>query len=199
MVHNGMWKRSLISAAALMFIITACAGQRTKPASQAGTKPAQGQAADHKEVPLAKHYRHIVVADFTATPQIVKDYPEALNDSLKNLVWALENNKAFKSVARRKSGMKYPPACLLVQVHVPDMRIVSGAARIWGGAFAGSSYMELDVRLIDAATKRIVRKKHLSSSNNAWAASWVGGSSDRSLPSDMGKMVAAYIDSILKK
>jgi Domain of unknown function (DUF4410) len=198
MMYERIWKRSLILVVAL-FLITACAGQQAKPTSQAETKSANGQVANHQEPPLDRHYSNIVVADFTATPQVMKDYPEALNESLKNLVWSLENNKAFKSVGRQKPGMKYPHACLLVQANVSDMRVVSNAARIWGGAFAGSSYMEIDVKLIDAATRTVVRKKHLSSSNNAWAASWVGGSSDRSMPSDMGKIIAAYIDSILKK
>jgi hypothetical protein len=198
MAYRGIWKRSLFLLVAL-FSITACAGQQAKPSGQAETKSANGQAVVHQEPPLSKHYSHIVVAEFTATPQIMKDYREALDDSLKNLVWSLENNKAFKSVARSKSGMKYPRGSLLVQTTVSDMRLVSNAARIWGGAFAGKSYMNLDVKLIDATTQSVVREKHLSSSNNAWAAAWVGGSSDRSLPSDMGKIVAAYIDSILKK
>jgi hypothetical protein len=33
-------------------------------------------------------------------------------------------------------------------------------------------------------------KKKLSSANNPWAAAWVGGASDNSLPADTGKMLA---------
>jgi hypothetical protein len=51
--------------------------------------------------------------------------------------------------------------------------------------------------IIDAVTKKEVRKKELNSSNNAWAAAWVMGSSDRSLPSDMGKIIAEYILSVV--
>jgi hypothetical protein len=67
---------------------------------------------------------------------------------------------------------------------------------MWGGAFAGSSEMILKMKLIDASTGVVVREKELSTSNNLWAASWSGGSSDRSLPIDLGRMVADYLVSI---
>jgi hypothetical protein len=67
---------------------------------------------------------------------------------------------------------------------------------MWGGAFAGSSEVILKMKLIDASTGVVVREKELSTSNNPWAASWSGGSSDRSLPTDLGMMVAEYLVSI---
>ena len=191
MICKRNWKGAWFITLALLFLITACGGQQAQPESQAATQPA--------DPPLAKKYLNIVVPDFTATPEIKKDYPDALNECQANLVWALENQKTFKNVARAKSGMKYPAGSLLVQANVADMRIVHGAARFWGGAFAGSSYMNLDLKLIDATTNKVVREKTISSANNAWAAAWVGGSSDRTLPADMGKMVAGYIGSVIPK
>ena len=115
------------------------------------------------------------------------------------MVWTLENKKTFASVAREKASMKYQPGTLMVKANVSDIRIVHGAARFWGGAFAGSSFMNIDLKLVDAATGKVVREKHIDSSNNAWAASWTGGSSDRSLPADMGKIIAEYVCSIMPK
>lgn len=183
------WKSTLVLVFAVLFLITACGGQQAKPET--------GQAEQEQEQPLALKYRNVVVSDFTTTQQIQNDYPDAVNQCQANLVWALENKKLFESVVRNKSGLKYPAGCLLVQASVPDMRIVHGAARFWGGAFAGSSYMNVDLKLIDAATQKVVREKQISSANNAWAAAWVGGSTDQSLPSDMGKILAEYIGSII--
>jgi len=70
------------------------------------------------------------------------------------------------------------------------MRLVSTGERIWGGAFAGSSYMNLDVSFINAGSNKEVRNKEMSSATNAWAAAWTSGSSDRSLPADMGRIIA---------
>ncbi len=44
-----------------------------------------------------------------------------------------------------------------------------------------------------------LRDKKLSSANNPWAAAWVGGSSDHSLPADVGRMIAEYLQSVMPK
>lgn len=189
MICNRKSTSALVIFLSLLFLITACGGQQAKPETQA--------AAQQPDPPLATKYQNIVVRDLAATPEIEKDYQEALKECQANLIGELANQKKFKSVALATSGKKCPPRTLLVQTRVSDIHIVHGAARFWAGAFAGSSYMNLDLKLTDAATGKVVREKTISSSNNAWAAAWVGGSSDRTLPSDMGKIVAGYIGSIV--
>jgi hypothetical protein len=191
MICNRKSKAALVVAIlSALFLITACGGQQAKPDNQAADQQQQ-------DPPLAKKYQNIVVGEFAASPEIKKDYAEALDECQANMVWALENQKAFKSVARAKTDMRYPPQSLLVQTDVSDLHIVHGAARFWAGAFAGKSYMNLNLKLTDAATGKVVREKAISSSNNAWAAAWVGGSSDRTLPADMGKIAAGYIGSVM--
>jgi hypothetical protein len=189
----GKWKSKsfLVVILAMLFLATACGGQPAKPEKQAADQP--------PDPPLTRKYQHIVVRGVTAAPEIEKDYSDALKECQANLLSSLETQKAFKSVALAKSGKKYPAHSLLIQTRVSDIHIVHGAARFWAGAFAGSSYMNLDLKLMDATTGKIVREKEISSSNNAWAAAWVGGSSDRTLPADMGKIVAGYVGSIMPK
>ena len=191
MICKRNWKRTLLMAFSLLFLIAGCGGQQAKQDSQEAPQP--------QDPPLAKKYVNIVIPDITSTPEVKKDYPDALDECRSSLVRTLKDQKMFKNVTQAKSGKKYPAGSLLVQANVSDMRIVHGAARFWGGAFAGSSYMNMGVKLIDAATGKVVREKTISSANNAWAAAWVGGSSDRTLPADMGKMVAGYIASIIPK
>jgi Domain of unknown function (DUF4410) len=191
MVCNWKSKSILVVILSTLFLITACGGQQAKQDNQA--------AAQVPDPPLAKKYQHLIVRDVTATPEIEKDYAAALKDCQTNMITELKNKKAFNTVALAGSAKKYPSRSLLVQTRVADIHIVHGAARFWGGAFAGSSFMNLDLKLTDAATGKVVREKKISSSNNAWAAAWVGGSSDRTLPADMGKIVAGYIASIMPK
>jgi hypothetical protein len=191
MICNRKSTSALVIILSLLFLITACGGQQAKPDTQA--------APEKPDPPLARKYQNIVVRDLAATSEIKKDYPEALKECQDSLLGELANQKTFKSVALATSGRKCPPKTLLVQTRVSDIHIVHGAARFWAGAFAGSSYMNLDLTLTDAATGKVVREKAISSSNNAWAAAWVGGSSDRTLPSDMGKIVAGYIGSVMPK
>jgi hypothetical protein len=76
------------------------------------------------------------------------------------------------------------------------MRIVSGAARFWVGAMAGSSDMSMRLTFTDAATGTVTREKLLSTANNPFGAAWTFGGSDRSLPADMGRIIGEYIAAI---
>lgn len=88
-------------------------------------------------------------------------------------------------------------SCLLVKIKLNDMRIASFSARFWGGILAGNSYMSMHMRLVDAATQKVVREEAFNSANSVWVATWNFGASDRSLPSDMGKIMAAYIATVV--
>jgi len=82
---------------------------------------------------------------------------------------------------------------VVVDAVLEDYRIVSGAARFFGGALAGSSYMTFTVRLTDGATGSPITTRRIESANNAYAATWVGGASDRSLPTDMGGIIGEFV------
>lgn len=188
----------IVLFAAFVFLLTACAGGNGAQKDDAQSKP--DQQKEEKvlpDPPLAKKYAQVVVFDFDTTPQIKKDYPDAIKECQVNVMTGLQMKNAFKSVAPHRAGQKYPEGTLLVKAMIKDMRLVSTGARIWAGAWAGSSYITMDVQLIDAGSGKEVRKKELNSATNAWAAAWTSGSSDRSLPADMGKVVAEYIMSIM--
>jgi hypothetical protein len=53
--------------------------------------------------------------------------------------------------------------------------------------------MASEIKLIDAQTGKILRKKNLSTSNYSSPSSAATTSSDRTMPSDLGKMIAEYI------
>lgn len=82
---------------------------------------------------------------------------------------------------------------VVVDALLNDFRIVHGTARFFFGAMAGSSYMNFDVRLTDGAGGTPIASKLIESANNAYGAAWTGGSSDRSLPQDMGGVLGEYV------
>lgn len=196
------WKRNCICLLSLMLLVlmTSCAGKEVKSDAQAGSevKP-DAKAAKDMDPPLAKPYRMIVVAEFETSAEIANDYPNATRECQANTVWALQEKKFYQTVESGKAAGARRDGTLLIKAKVTNVRIVSGAARIWGGAFTGSSFMEVDLTLIDAATNTVVREKKFSSANNPWAAAWVGGASDHSLPADTGKMLAEYVHSVIPK
>jgi hypothetical protein len=202
MTSKKTWTRNCICMAELMLLVlmTSCAGKEVKSDAQTGSEvKADAKAAKDQDPLLSKPYRMIVVDEFETTADITKDYPNAARECQANTVWSLQEKKFYQAVESGKGSTARRDGALLVRAKVTSMRIVSGAARIWGGAFAGSSFMEIDLTLIDAATNMTVREKKLSSANNPWAAAWAGGSSDHSLPADMGKILAEYVHSVMPK
>ena len=196
------WRRNCVCLLSLVLLVlmTACAGKEVKSDAQAGSevKP-DAKAASVQDPPLVKPYRVIVVAEFETSAEIAKDYPNATQECQANTISALKEKKFYQAVESGKAAMARRDGTLLVKAKVTGMRIVSGHARMWGGAFTGSSFMEVDLTLIDAATNTVVREKKLSSANNPWAAAWVGGASDQSLPADTGRMLAEYVHSVMPK
>jgi hypothetical protein len=179
---------------AIIAALGACAGNQgtTAPAETAQQPPVATVQSVQQAKPLEARFSDILVNEVSTTETIKRDYPAALADLESSLVAHLRSKKSYARVAHNPGT---PPLenTLLVNLNVPEMRIPSSGARIWGGPFAGSSYMTVEVELVDGLSGKTLRREALSSSNSAMAASWNFGASDRSLPSDMGVIAAEYI------
>jgi hypothetical protein len=183
--HMLIWGIAFLMVATLY----ACGGQQSQPE--------QAAAPEASSAKLPKKYANILSYVFESTPQVAKEYPNAVNTVQQSMTTALQQKNRFKNVGMLKMNQKTKGDTLLVKATVTDLRIVSGAARMWGGVFVGSSGIEVKLTLIDGGTKQQIREEVLNSNNNAWAASYTGGSSDQSLPDDMGKILANYITAIM--
>lgn len=157
----------------------------------------EAPAEEVPQPPLAKKYENIVLMNYHGTPEVLRDYPGVVEECRASTMTTLLTQDVFNKVEKFDSNKNYDANTLLVKAKITEMRMVSAAARVWGGAMAGSSYMNLDVRLIDAATNTEVRSKQVFSANNPFGAAWAWGSSDRSLPADMGRIIAEYLFSIM--
>ena len=187
---------SFIAGLFLLTSFSACGGGQAVKSDESGkVGPAKEEA---REAPLARKYDKIVFQKFEYDPKIEADYPGAVAECENSVLTAVKSKKIFNSIAKGTAGAK-KTGVLLVRAKVTNLRIVSSTARMWGGAFAGSSDMSLEMKLVDAATGQVVREKQLSTANNPWGAAWAAGSSDKTLPSDLGKMAAEYIAAIQPK
>ena len=148
-----------------------------------------------KETPLEKKYNKIVFKKFQVDPKIEADYPGVVAECENTAITAVKSKNIFDLVETEDAGIKYADA-LLVKTRITNLRVVSGSARFWFGAAAGGSDMSLLMELIDASTGKVLREKTLSTGNNPFAAVMTGGGTDRSLSSDLGKIVAEYISLI---
>lgn len=156
---------------------------------------AQQETAD---TPLGKTFDIIIIQNMDVPPILAADYPDAANECETSALEALKAKNIFQKVEMGTSKSKYDGAVLMIQPTLTSLRIVSGAARFWGGALAGNSDMSVMLKLVDASTGSVLREKSLSTANNPYAAAWTFGSSDKSMPSDMGKMIAEYVSAVSK-
>jgi hypothetical protein len=142
--------------------------------------------------PLGGKFDNIIFRSFESTDQFKKDYPYACENCKAAIIEQLQSKKAYKNVTDDVS-QNLPGKSVFVDMKVVDMRIAGGQARFWGGALAGNSYMDVLLELREADSEAVVHKKVLSTTNNALAAAWSFGSSDRNLPSDLGTLMGEYI------
>ena len=142
--------------------------------------------------PLKANYDNIIVRSFESDAQVQKDYPYAPISCKESIISQLNDKKTYKQVTDEIDKIYYGKT-VIVDMTIVDMRIAGGAARFWGGALAGNSFMDVLLELRDAHTKEVVHQKVLSTSNNAWGAAYSFGASDRSLPSDLGILIGEYI------
>lgn len=174
-----------------MLLFTGCATQPGGTAADPGVTTGQQDM-----IPLPTAYSNIFFNQVIINPEYRRDYPHAPNQVLYGALAELRSLGKYANV-EQNAGRKYPGKTVIVEVKITDMRIVSGLARGFGGVFAGSSYMNLDVKLIDAQTKQVIRTKELSTSNNPFGAEWTGGATDVSLPGDMGHILGQYLNQII--
>jgi hypothetical protein len=163
-------------------------------ASSGGGKQEESAVQTPTVQPLEKKYSELIIYEIETTPELKKDYEQELKDCQTTLVnYLLEKNK-YKRVESVKNNETYGSSALLVKIKVSDMRIASFASRFWVGAMAGSSYMNIQMNLVDAVTGNSVRDMDFNSTNSAVAASWNLGATDRSLPANMAETMADYLD-----
>lgn len=171
-----------MALAVLMISLYACGGQEAQP-----------EQPVVKITKLSKKYTKVVIYPFTTTAEIAKDYPDATTELMSSMMTSLQMKGAFQSVKVANKDQKLDRNTLALKADITNLRIVSGAARFFGGVFAGSSGVDVKLTMIDGKTKKVLRDEPMNSSNNAWAASYSSGSTDKSLISDMGNILAGYI------
>jgi hypothetical protein len=194
---------------AIVFIVSflACAGspdksQRSESEEQASTESKSVPGVEKIQLssidlipmrtPLEVKYDNIIFRSFESTDQFKKDYPDAGENCKASTIAQLQSKKTYENVTD-DVNQSFPGKSVFVDMKVLDMRIAGTQARVWGGGFAGNSFMDVLLELRDADSNEVVHKKVLSATNSAIAAAWSFGASDRSLPSDLGTLMGEYI------
>jgi hypothetical protein len=83
---------------------------------------------------------------------------------------------------------------LSIQPHLARLKIVSGGARFWAGGLAGDSYIDMDLRLIDAETGVVVADVIIRRNADAMTGGWSVGKSDQNLDNYIVSIAHQYLN-----
>jgi hypothetical protein len=204
----------IIVVFALTGLLFSCAGQQQNAAtdqSKAETEAGKQEYANvsrlevdsietvQKEPKIAASYENIVLNPLQASSQFTSEYANLSIQFETSVLSQVKGKKAYKrveSVESKEALAGFKGDTLLVDTKVVDMKIVGTGARVMLGALAGSSYMEIYVKLTDASTQKVVLEKIVSCHNSAFVSLWSAGK-ESSLPIDMGKIVGEYLATIV--
>lgn len=193
----------MIGMLAISVLLCACAGKQQAaapvPQEYDGVSRIEGVSLEtvQQEAKVASGYENIVLHPLQMIPQLAADYPETASQFQVSMLAYLKDKKSYRQVeASESNGQQHSGRTLLVDIKITDMRIVSAGARIWAGAMAGSSYMDVYLKLTDAASQKVIHEKVIATNNNAFASAWAVGS-ENALPMDMGKIIGEYLYTVV--
>ncbi len=147
---------------------------------------------------LPKKYTFLVIEPIAIPAELANDYPKAASDCQLQLMRTVKAQKAFQSVSNSSSARSNGNE-LIVRSTITDMRLVSQNGHAKGGAFVGSSYINIDILLLDGATKTAIREKQLTVTHAPATKRAATKVADSKLPNDLGSSIEEYLLSIMPK
>jgi uncharacterized membrane protein len=142
-----------------------------------------GEPAWKNNIPLEKSYEKIIIQKFEVDQDLERNYPGVTVNCESTLMNELLKVSSISKIEKARASSVRQRGALVVKTRVTALRLV--------GSNAGSE-MAVNVRLIDSATGKIIRKKDLSTLSSK------SGNSDQMLPYALGKIIAQYVAAALK-
>ena len=86
-----------------------------------------------------------------------------------------------------------PVRTLVIEPRIDKIRFISGGARVWAGAFAGSSRVLVALRLVDQATGEVIAEPEFYQHAKAMAGAWTFGVADNNMLIRTASMSLDYL------
>jgi hypothetical protein len=149
-----------------------------------------------KDTPIWKIYKKIIFQKFEIDPAMEKDYPDVSAACESTAMNELLRKSSITTIQMARVSSSRESDTLIIRTTVTTLRMSSGTTRSLDGAMASNSEMTVYLQLVDAGSRKVVREKTISIANNAHVSNHPADS-DRSLPYDLGRMIAEYIAEVV--
>jgi hypothetical protein len=144
---------------------------------------------------LEKAYRNILCRQFKSNQEIQEGYSEHIREMQSSMIESLKNRSKFENVYSDVSDREIGGDTLIVEPDVSSIHIVGFWRRGFGPFHR--SWIEVDLTFVDGNTREVLGTKRVTSENSPVGAFFSFGATDRSFPSDMGKVLAESIVSVM--
>ncbi len=83
---------------------------------------------------------------------------------------------------------------LVIKPELVGLRVVSGGARFWAGAFAGDSFVDMNLVLEDEESGEAISNVRVARNADAMSGAWSVGKSDQNLDEYVVSIVHQYLE-----
>lgn len=183
---GGAWQGRAILVFVIAFL-TACA---TNPEKVQAVADAESAKLESPTKPLSSF------AEYELKPMVfssgirqeegkleeAQEFEQNLNEKLLPLL------ESWRVASSEGSG-----DTLSIETELTTLRVVSRGARFWTGTWAGDSFINMDLRLIDTGTGDEIADVHIRRNATASAGGWTIGKSDQNLDEYIVSIVYDYL------
>ena len=177
----------LIQVVAIVGLLAGCAADPVKIQKVA---EAEAESLTPPTKPLSSF------SSFELTPMTFTDVIEAEPGKMKE-AREFESNVQAKlapllaewNVAADKGAA----GLLAIETHLVEIKIVSGGARFWAGAWAGDSYISLNLKLVGLSNGELIADILVKQRADAMSGGWSIGGSDQNMDAYVVSIIHQYL------
>lgn len=170
----------------LMLLLTACAADPAK-VQQVADEEAERLPAPSKKLSSFAEYelKSMTFADAIKAEEGKREEGQEFEQNLQAKILPLLQEW-------RESGAG-GQGTLFIEPVLRKIRIISGGNRFWAGAFAGDSFIDMDLGLVDGATGESIGVVKVYRNASAMTGGWSIGKSDQNLDDYIVSIVHEYL------
>lgn len=171
----------------LALLLTSCAADPMK-VQQVGSSEAARLQSPSK--PLSD-YKKYILAPMAYSEQVRAEAGKVLEaEEFEAAFTAAVSPLLSEWESRSKPGAT---ETLIIEPRLVALKVVSGGARFWAGAFVGDSFIDMDLYLIEESSRNEIARVRISRSADSMTGAWSVGKSDQNLDQYIVSIAENYL------